>query len=124
MPTGTRRCARKGARRHSTEHQTAKKGAIIMGSSYAAPMSFVGSTRRMSAWARGHRSLIGKAFAWSCVAVSLLLVWMVIAGWYVIVFGIFGVFTIPFRLMRRGQRKSLAVQRQQLETMKQMQSGR
>lgn len=47
----------------------------------------------------------------------LLFIYLFIAAWYVVIFGIFGVFTFPFRLVRRGHRKQEHLQREQLATM-------
>jgi hypothetical protein len=41
----------------------------------------------------------------------------VIAVWYFVIFFVFGLFMIPFRLLRRGQRKQEHLQREQLATM-------
>jgi len=88
---------------------------------YAAPLSFVGSTRRATAWVRK----VGTNWWKAALAVALVLVlvpavWLFIFTWYLVVFGLFGLFTIPFRLIRRGQRKSLHAQQQQLATMQAM----
>ncbi len=55
--------------------------------------------------------------AWTSVVVALPIVWVFLIVWYCVVFGIFGVFTIPFRFFRRGQRKSLTVQQEQFRLM-------
>jgi hypothetical protein len=94
---------------------------IMRKQTYSSPMSFVGITRRGTAWMRKVGTNPWKA----ALAVVALLVFPptmygVILFWYVIVFGVFGLFTIPFRFIRRGQRKSEAVQRQQLATMQAM----
>lgn len=65
----------------------------------AAPMSFAGSSQRI--WRLTRHSM-----AWMPLAVLLVaLAWIVVAGWYVVVFGLFGLLTIPYRLIRRGQRR-------------------
>lgn len=76
-----------------------------MGQTYASPMSFAGATRRLLGWP-GPMKLLG--------LLLLPIVWVALVPWYFVVFVIFGVFTIPFRLIRRGQRKSLATQKQML----------
>lgn len=92
-----------------------------MGETYASPMSFVGSARRLLRW-RGPLKLVG--------IVLLPFVWAALVFWYVLAFGIFGIVTIPFRLIRRGQRKSLATQqrmlaeqRAQLDELRRIQGG-
>ena len=95
---------------------------LMRSQTYAAPMSFIGSARRLleitrRLGAEGPAQAVG---AWLFFAVSLSVAWAAIFFWYVIAFGVFGVFTIPFRFFRRGQRKSLAVQEKQLATMQAM----
>ena len=70
--------------------------------SKAAPMSFTGSAERIwrpIVWDRN------PAVKWLlAVPTALLLVglvWLLVAGWYVL----FGILVIPFRLIRRGSRK-------------------
>jgi hypothetical protein len=46
--------------------------------------------------------------------------WTVITVWYGITIGLFGIFMIPFRLIRRGHRKQVHLQEQQLATMQAM----
>lgn len=60
----------------------------------SAPMSFSGSTRRVRNW------LSGPLF-WIVGLPLLLLWWVVILAWYVV----FGIFLVPYRLIRRGSRK-------------------
>jgi Flp pilus assembly protein TadB len=94
---------------------------ILSRQTYAAPLSFVGSTRRATAWVRRVGTNWPKAaLAASLVAVVLPVVWLFLIAWYVVVFGFFGIVTIPFRLVRRHQRKALAVQKAQLATMQAM----
>lgn len=38
---------------------------------------------------------------------AIFVVWTLVATWYVIIFGLFGIFVIPFRLLRRGSRKNM-----------------
>lgn len=90
-----------------------------MAQTYASPMSFVGGTRRAVAWARRQSGLL-EVLAWIVALCYLPLFWLFLVAWYVVVFGIFGIITIPIRMLRRGQRKSLAVQKAQLEAMQKM----
>jgi hypothetical protein len=89
-----------------------------MRQTYASPMSFVGGTRRMTTWA-GEKTGGMSAFAWTAAVLGLPMFWIFLIVWYFVVFGLFGLFTIPFRFFRRGQRKSLALQQEQLELMRQ-----
>lgn len=94
---------------------------LVPRQTYSSPTSFVGSARRLGAWA-GRGSTVASVLKWPLAAVAISLVWAFLGVWYVVVFGVFGLFTIPFRLFRRGQRKSLAVQTEQLRTMKELAS--
>ena len=94
---------------------------IMPSQTYASPMSFVGSARRIGAWAGRHDGVPAFAFvAWATALIAIAVTWAFLIFWYLFVFGLFGVFTIPYRLVRRSQRKSLAVQKQQLATMQAM----
>lgn len=61
----------------------------------SAPMSFSGSAARL------HRAMPGGR-AWVAWATCLVpLAWIAVLGWYLL----FGLFLVPYRLVRRGQRK-------------------
>ena len=88
---------------------------------HASPMSFVGATRRGTAMLRKVGTNWWKfTLATAGLVVWLAMMWLVVTIWYVVVFGLFGVLAFPYRFMRRGQRKSLAMQKQQLATMQAM----
>jgi hypothetical protein len=94
---------------------------IMRRRTYAATLSFVGITRRGTGWVRR----VGDNWWKASLAVAALLLFLtgmyaVIAVWYVVIFGLFGVFTFPFRLVRRSHRKQEHLQRQQLATMQAM----
>ena len=95
---------------------------VLKSQTYASPMSYVGSTRRMVGWAGGvaKRSPGMAALGWTVAAISLLIMWSLVTVWYVIIYGLFGIFVIPYRLMRRSQRKSQHVQRTTLATQQAM----
>lgn len=64
------------------------------------PMSFVGSTRRIWKITRvGHPAL--KVLLVPLAVALLLVAWTVVACWTVV----FGIFLVPYRLLRRGQRR-------------------
>ena len=94
----------------------------IKSQTYSAPLSFVGSTRRIVSWASktAQRSSALAVLAWAGGILFLILAWVFILAWYLVVFGLFGVFVIPYRLVRRSQRKSLHVQRTALATQQAM----
>jgi Flp pilus assembly protein TadB len=94
---------------------------ILKKQTYASPLSFIGGTRRASAFARKHADT---GWKWVFVGIGLLIylpaLWAFLVVWYFIVFVLFGVFTFPYRFMRRSQRKQEHLQRQQLATMQTM----
>ncbi len=95
---------------------------VMTSQTYASPMSYVGSTRRIVAWAAaaGVRNAGVAVLVWSVAVMAMLCMWAFLVFWYVIVFGLFGVFVFPFRAVRRSQRKSHHVQRQTLATQQAM----
>lgn len=78
-------------------------------------MSFVGSGRRLTGWARRHGW-----WAWPLWSVALLGMWSFLGVWYIVVFGLFGIITVPLRMHRRGQRKAQAVHEAQLTEMRKL----
>lgn len=89
---------------------------------YSSPMSFIGITRRSTAWLRRVGRVSKPRFTLAITAVVLFLVVMyaVVTVWYLTFFGVFGIFTIPWRFMRRASRKQEHLQREQLATMQAM----
>ena len=88
---------------------------------YASPMSYVGSFRRVTSWIRNFGDTPPKAVGgWFLGVTAIAMMWTAVTIWYVITIGIFGVFMIPFRLIRRGHRKQVHLQEQQLATMQAM----
>src|SRR5438128_8165572 len=105
----------------TTSPQSSRKGGIAMSmvpekpimskQTYAAPMSYTGSARRISAWVKRVGNSPGTAIAaWTAAALAIVGVWALVTVWYAITLGLFGLFTFPYRLIRRGQRKQLHVQ--------------
>jgi hypothetical protein len=91
---------------------------VLKSQTYAAPLSFMGSGRRIVAWAKkiGSRSPGLRVMAWVGAVLAILVTWAFVTLWYFVVFGLFGILMIPYRLVRRSQRKSLHVQRATLAT--------
>ena len=80
----------------------------------AAPMSFTGSAQRIWKITAGAPDLL-KFLVLGPIAVCLIaLVWMLVACWYAM-FGI--ILVIPFRLLRRGQRRQHMTQLQHREVL-------
>lgn len=95
---------------------------VIKSQTYASPMSYVGSTRRILAWAKAaaKRSAAFAVFVWIAAVIAMLFMWTFLLFWYFVVFFLFGIFTFPYRLIRRGQRKTLHVQQTTLATQQAM----
>ncbi len=95
---------------------------VMKSQTYASPMSYVGSTRRIVAWAKkaGTRNGGLAVLVWSLAILAMVSMWSFLVFWYFIAFGLFGVFVFPFRAIRRSQRKSHHVQRQTLATQQAM----
>jgi uncharacterized membrane protein len=95
---------------------------ILAKETYAAPLSYIGSTRRIASWIKraGAGSPIAAGFAWSGGVVAILLTWVFVTIWYMITLLLFGVFMFPYRLIRRSHRKQEHMQRVQLATMQAM----
>ena len=96
--------------------------AAIKSTTYASPMSYIGSTRRILAWAKktSERSPSMMVVVWVAAAFAFLFMWSFLVIWYFIVFVLFGIFMIPYRLVRRSQRKALHVQQTTLATQQAM----
>jgi hypothetical protein len=73
----------------------------------SAPMSFVGSTARIWRLTRASTQAWARVLLGSLAVLLLPVAWVGVLAWYAVVFGLFGLFAIPFRLIRRGQRKQL-----------------
>ena len=88
--------------------------------SYSSPMSFVGATSRL--W-----RLTDTEHTWTKITMATLLIFLIypfvytaLAGWYVLIFGVFGVFVIPWRLQRRAERRADHINEAQLAALQGM----
>lgn len=77
-----------------TIHGATPETATRTEQTYASPMSYVGSTRRMITWARKRRAIGAGVIAWAAVVLGLLLVWVLLVAWYVIAFVVSGLAVI------------------------------
>jgi hypothetical protein len=94
---------------------------IMRKQTYSSPMSYIGITRRGTAWLRRvGDTRLKTGFAVIALGLYLVVMYAVVTGWYLVIFGIFGLFTFPYRLIRRSHRKQEALQKQQLATMQAM----
>jgi hypothetical protein len=94
----------------------------LRGKSYAAALSFVGSARRLGAMANKAARINGALgwFTWFCVFLAIPVTWAFVLIWYIVIFGLFGVFTFPFRLIRRESRKQTHTAQQSLAIQQHM----
>lgn len=67
----------------------------------AAPMSFAGSAARLWKLTRKPKHPAWIVTVYTLVVIAIALAWTVILCWYLL----FGLLLIPYRLIRRGQRK-------------------
>lgn len=65
------------------------------------PMSFVGSTRRIWKITRVGNPIVRWALAVPAAVILLAFAWIVVAAWTLL----FGIFLVPWRLLRRGSRR-------------------
>ncbi len=96
--------------------------AVVKSQTYASPMSYVGSTRRIVAWIgkTAKRSPAYATLAWVLGILAMLFIWTFLLFWYFVVFFLFGIFTFPYRLIRRSQRKNVHLQKTSLATQQAM----
>lgn len=85
-------------------------------------LSFVGVTRRASAWLRGSQGhgLVRFLILWPLVGMYLFLMYALIIFWYACVVVPFFFLVIPWRVLRRGQRQRKHLQDAQLATLQQI----
>ena len=71
----------------------------------SAPTSFSGSAARI--WKiTATNNVALKWFVLIPIALCIIMfAWMLVSMWYIIIFGLFGIFVIPFRLLTRSGRK-------------------
>jgi hypothetical protein len=94
----------------------------VKSQSYGAPLSYIGGTRRILAWATAteQRSPTLTTLVWVGAVLAMVVLWAFLVFWYFFIFGLFGVFVIPYRLVRRSQRKSVHIQQTSLATQQAM----
>lgn len=90
----------------------------------SAPTSFSGSAARI--WKM--TDVNNAAVKWLLlvpIALSLVLMaWSLVAIWYVIIFGLFGIFVIPFRLLTRSGRNRKRSKLQHRELLEAIRDGK
>ena len=81
-----------------------------------APMSFTGSAKRW--WKITGSNPIQKVLLAIPAIILILLSWIFILGWYIF----FGIFLIPYRLLRRGSRKRKKQEKQHREVLEKIET--
>ncbi len=78
----------------------------------SAPASFAGSSQRIWRITRNHSGWPAAGFV-TLAIVAVLLAWTLVLSWYLV----FGLLLVPYRLVRRGQRKQKLAQIRHQEMM-------
>jgi Flp pilus assembly protein TadB len=90
----------------------------------SAPTSFSGSAARLWKITNTDNTII-KWLLLVPVALCLIFVaWSLVAVWYVIIFGLFGIFVIPFRLLTRSGRNRKRSKLQHRELLEAIRDGK
>ena len=98
--------------------QVALTGPALAKRTYSSPLSYVGITRRVSAWLRRPGRNVALAIsAWVSAILFLVFMYVFLVAWYLVIFVLFGFFTFPYRLIRRSHRKREHLAQAQLATM-------
>lgn len=71
----------------------------------SAPFSFAGSAQRIWKITNTDNTLLKWLLFVPLALLLVMFAWSFVAIWYVVIFGLFGIFVIPFRLWTRGSRK-------------------
>lgn len=80
-------------------HKLASERVVI-----SAPFSFAGSAQRI--WKITDVNNPFLKFIFALIAIGLIMfAWVFVAGWYFVIYTLFGILFIPWRLLRRGSRK-------------------
>jgi len=72
----------------------------------SAPFSFAGSAQRIWKITKIENALLEWLLLVPVALMLIMFAWMFVCFWYVIMYVVFGIFFIPFRLWRRGARKN------------------
>jgi Flp pilus assembly protein TadB len=89
---------------------------------YVSILSFVGITRRATASMRRSKSHgVVRGLLWALIVLYLVLMYALILCWYALLCGLFFI-VIPWRIMRRHQRKSPHLQQAQLAALQSIQT--
>ncbi len=72
----------------------------------SAPLSFAGSAQRIWKITKSDNAPLKWILLVPVALILIMFAWMFVCFWYVIMYVVFGIFFIPFRLWRRGARKN------------------
>jgi len=70
----------------------------------SAPTSFSGSAARIWKITATENALLKWTVLIPIALCLIMCIWILVAMWYIIIFGLFGIFVIPFRLLTRSGR--------------------
>ena len=90
----------------------------------SAPLSFSGSAARIWRMTRIDSQLIKWLVLVPIALVFILFAWCFVMIWYVIIFGLFGIFVIPFRLLTRSRRNRKRTRLQHREVLEAIEKQR
>ena len=90
----------------------------------SAPTSFSGSAARIWKLTESDNDLLKWLLLVPIALCSIFMAWSFVAIWYIIIFGLFGIFVIPFRLLTRSGRKHTRGKLQHRELLEAIRDGK
>lgn len=90
----------------------------------SAPMSFSGSAARIWKITDVNNAAVKWLLLVPIALCLVLMAWSLVAIWYVIIFGLFGIFVIPFRLLTRSGRNRKRSKLQHREVLQAIQDNK
>lgn len=90
----------------------------------SAPTSFSGSAARIWKLTESDNDLLKWLLLVPIALCSIFMAWSFVAIWYFIIFGLFGIFVIPFRLLTRSGRKHTRGKLQHRELLEAIRDGK
>lgn len=89
----------------------------------SAPTSFSGSAARIWKMTDANNAAVKWLLLVPIALCLVLIAWSLVAIWYVIIFGLFGIFVIPFRLLTRSGRNRRRSKLQHREVLQAIQDN-
>lgn len=90
----------------------------------SAPTSFSGSAARVWKMTDVNNAAVKWLLLVPIALCLVLMAWSLVAMWYVIIFGLFGIFVIPFRLLTRSGRNRKRSKLQHREVLQAIQDNK